>query len=1061
MPANRRTGRVRDRVDPSIYAVLAALALTPTTALAAGPRDYEGPTELGPSGGAEAPTAEGPTDGEAAPPADEPAAPQAEAPPKAAATPRAEAEEEACDDGFCVEDLTEDPEALARELEVPKVEVKGPTGTVKGRVLDATSGAPLIGATVSVEGKEYATKSDFEGNFSLPLPPGTYQIKIWYDTYEGVSVSNVAVAQDDAVTLNRELTPIAGMAQTVVVEAEINRESSAGKLAERKKSTSARDIMSRDDISKSGGGATSAVAQRIVGITVVGGRFLFVRGLGHRYGNTLFDGARVPSPDPNLRTVPLDVFPSSSLGAINIQKTFTPDVPGDFAGGSTQLESREVPEEWSLQVKASIGANTATTGREGLVGDRFGGDRVAFGNMGRELPGLFNTPYPIDQGYQPPGSTTNVWKPADIERFGEAMPSTKTALRPYTGLPNLSAGATTGTTWKPWGTRLGFLAAAQYSSSQQTLREEIRIFRPYSESGGLTIGQDLPLDPIPQVDYKGQKTVLNNAWSGLTLFKWRFNDNHRVSLVGFYTRDADTEARQLDGISTGTNGQQPLRNTRLRYQMRSIALTRVGGQHEFPTAKKLRVDWFGSYAQARLADPLLREMLFLNQGGGDFLVERAESGKFQFFDLTDDTATGSLDFTVPFKQWGQLDSKVKFGGWVEGKRRSFATRSFDYELNDALLDLRPPGTGDIINPATIGGGPKEMSPTEPFYIEEITRPEDSYTGNQRLFAGYALLDLPLVRWLRVVGGARIEANTIRVRPYDRFGRPIQENKNANVVDNLVLPSASLIFPIAGPRLRGDMNVRVSGNKTVARPEFRELAPFLFTDFVGGFDVFGNPNLRTTGIWNADLRWEWFPSAGEVIAISAFYKYFDAPIERMIGSSTANVQSYRNALSAQNVGAELELRKNLEFLHKPLRDLSIGANFAYIFSRVKFPDQPDLSDPLAYLGAPRPLEGQSPFVVNTYLSYDREKSGTHARILYNTFGRRIAFVGGQGTPSIYELPVHSLDVTLQQRVYKGLKLNANAFNLLNWRRRFVQGEEQRVTYNTLRGITFILGIQYDL
>ncbi len=1041
-------------MDPSIYALFAVFALTlPTAASAAGgPRDYQGPLDLGPAEGEPAPEAPAPEAPAPEAPAETPPAP---APAPAPAKPAAPAEE-ACDDGFCVEDLTEDPEALKRETEVAKVEVKGPTGTIKGRLLDSTNATPLIGATITVEGTEYIAKSDFDGNYELQLPPGTYTVKIWYDTYEGVTVSNVAVAQDDSQTLNRELKPIAGMAQTVVVQAEINKESSAGKLAERKKSTAARDIMSRADFAKSGGGATSAVAQRIVGITVVGGRFLFIRGLGHRYGNTLFDGARVPSPDPNLRTVPLDIFPSTALGAINIQKTFTPDVPADFAGGSTQLESRETPEAWTLQLRAFVGANTATTGRDGVIGDRFAGDRFAFGNLGRQLGPSFDTKNPIDLNFQPPGSLDRAWTNADIEKFGESLPSTRTALHPHVGLPNFGAAATVGNTFKPWGTRLGFLAAAQYQSSQQTLRETIRV---YNAAGDPQPGTELPLNvERPRVDYQSLKTTYNTNWSGIGVFKWQLNDNHRLSAVGMYTRDADTEVRQLDGRSRPTANEQIVRNTRLRYQMRSIAFTRLGGRHELPGAKNLRVDWFGSFAQARLADPLLREMLFLDQGGGDYIVDQRESGKFQFFNLVDNTATGALDLTLPFKQWGQLDAKLKFGGWAEGKQRTFTTRSFDFQVAQGLQPQIPTGTGDILGEGTIGGGVNaDNGGTQPFYLQEITRANDSYTGHQRIFAGYALLDLPLVRWLRVVGGARFESSRIQVSPFDRFGRPIAAEDNANVVDNKVLPSASLIFPIAVKK--GDMNLRLGGAKTLARPEFRELAPFLFTDFVGGFDVFGNTKLRTTDIWNADLRLEWFPSASEVVAVSAFYKYFDSPIERVIGARATPLQGYFNAKSAQNIGAELEFRKSLEFLHKSIRDLSLGANFTYVYSRVQFAPY-EAGEPFSYSGPDRPLEGQSPYVVNTYLSYDREKSGTSARVLFNTYGKRIAFVGGQGLPNIYELPVHSLDLTLQQRVHKNLSLYANGFNLLNWRRRFVQGDEQAVTYNTLRGVTFVLGLTYE-
>ncbi len=1068
-----------DRQGSSSLALLAIFALAlPGTAMAGaepGGRGYEGPSQIGEETPPVAPSepgdgAEGDSPGAVEAPdgddgfavedesegaAEEPA--PAEPP---AAEEEEEEEEEECDDGFCIEDLTEDEEALAKELEVPKVAVKGPTGQVRGRILDSTDGTPLIGAKVTAVGTKYTTKSDFDGNYELLLPPGVYEVRVWYDAYEGVTVANVSVEADEQETINRELTPIPGMAQTVLVETEINQESAAGKLVERKRSTSARDIMSRDDIKKSGGGATTAVARRIVSATVIDGRYLFVRGLGHRYGNTLFDGARVPSPDPNRRSVPLDIFPSGALSAINVQKTATPDVPADFAGGSVQLESRQPPEEFSASISANLGLNTATLGRDGLSADRFAGDRFAFGNLGRGLPSAFDTSDRINLTEQRPGTLESVWSNADIERFGEAMPSTKTEVKPHVGMPNFGASASVGTTFKPWGTKLGFLAAAQYSNSQQTLRETVRIYGGAEGAEGTSNDRFIPLDlNTPRVDYRGLKTTYNTAWSALTLLKWRLSENHRIDLSGFYTRDADLQVRQLDGLARSTNQETPVRNVRHRYQMRSVAFTRLGGRHEFPSARGLKMDWFGSYAQASLDDPLLRDVLYRQEGDG-YRVDDTEAIRFQYFKLVDNSATGAVNFTAPFKQWGQLDSAFKFGGWVEGKRRNFATRSFEYAVQDDFRETRPGGTGNILTPESIGGGANMANGGDaPFFIREFTRAKDSYTASQGIYAGYAMIDLPLVRWMRVVGGARFEASDIKVRPYDRFGRPIEEEDNANVVDRDILPSAALIFPVGNDRT-GDMNVRLSGAKTLARPEFRELAPFVFTDFVGGFNVFGTPSLQSTKVWNADLRWEWFPSANEVVAVSAFYKYFDAPIERVIGNSSSPLQTYRNAKSAQNIGAELELRKNFEFVHRSLRDVSLGANFAYIHSRVEYPDELNM-DGFDFSGPARPMEGQSPFVINTYLAYDNEDLGTNVRLLYNTFGRRIAFVGGQGLPHIYELPVHSVDLTYLQRLHKGLGLSVGAYNLLNWRRRFVQGDEGAVTYNTLHGLTFTVGLRYDI
>ena len=1068
-----------DRKSPPLLAALATIGIGVSETQAAGPRDYDGPQGWSQDGPA---VIEAPPAAPTTPPAETPTAPPAEgdfpvedtsapaptetpaAPPPAAPPPE---EDSGCADGdFCVEDLTTDEEALKKEI-APKAAPKlaGPAGTVSGRVLDATSGSPLIGVNVIVVGTEYKTKTDIDGNYTLAVPPGNYQVRIWYDAYEGMTISGVVVEKDRAATVNREIKPIAGMTQTVAVTAEINKESSAGKLVERKKSVAARDMMSRDDIRKSGGGATSAVARRIVGSTIVGGRFLFVRGLGHRYGNTLLDGARLPSPDPNLRSVPLDIFPSGALSAINIQKTATPDVPADFAGASVQLESREIPDKFTWSLQGLFGMNTATTFRDRAQGDRFLGDGAAFGNLSRGLPDSFDTKRPIDGADQAPGTFDATWNNQQIERFGETMTSTRTQVTNTTNaLPNMSLQGAIGNTWKPWGTELGVFAGLAYVNQRQTLREHIGVFRgqclvevgdnePCPEGQGV-----VRRDELARVDYEGLKTTDNVQMSGLGAVKWKLNKTNRLAFTSFYTRDADRESRILDGKSRPTANENIVRNTRLRYIMRSVLFTRLGGKHEIPAAKGFTIEWFGSYAQARLDDPLLREMLFRETPGG-YVVDPAESGKFQFFKLVDHTGSGGLDFTMPFKQWGGLDSRFKFGGWAEGKRRTFSTRAFDYEVLDANLYPPPGGSGNIIRPDTVGGGlrpPGSDPETQPFFLREFTRAEDSYNGKQRVFAGYGMLDLPLVRWFKVVGGARFEANDINVSPYDRFGRPIPQldTKIANLKDRVVLPSASLIFSPTG-----NMNIRLVGAETVARPEFRELAPFLFTDFVGGYDVQGNTKLRSTRIWNADLRWEWFPSANEVVAVSVFYKHFIAPIERVVGNRATPFQTFLNAEAANNIGAEAEVRKNLEFMAKAMRDVSIGANFAYIYSRVRLPEY-DPSNPLdASTSRVRPMEGQSPWVVNAFLGYDNERSGTNVRLLYNAFGKRIAFVGIMPLPDIYELPVHTMDFTLLQRLHKGLALNVSVFNMLNWKQRFAQGTEGHYTYSTRRGTSFVIGINY--
>ncbi len=975
-------------------------------------------------------------------------------------------EGEDCDDGFCFEDLSDDEEALAAEAEVEVKKIKGPSGTIKGVLKDSTSGSGLIGATVKIPKTKYRAETNINGEYTLVAPPGTYTVEIVADGYKPTTLDNVKIEQDKETKLNDELQPFGAL--TVVVEGEINTESAAGKLVERKKAATAKDVMSREDISKSGGGSTSSVARRIVGSTVVGGRYLFIRGLGHRYGNTLFDGARVPSPDPNIRTVPLDIFPTSALGAINIQKTAMPDMPADFTGGSTQLETRNTPDDLTWELGADIGFNTESTFREGLQGDSFVGDNVAFGNIGRRLGPEYNTAQKIDIAEQD-DDLQSIYTNEQIRDFGRNLPSTNTAVSPFIAPPNWGAKGLIGDTVHPWGTDLGFLATLSYSNSVQSLRpDQIEVWA--ADCMGMSpppgSGACRPALTASTKYYNNLETTKNVKWSGLFLMKWRLSDNHRLSLSTMYTRDADDEARRLgnyQGESEVRNlGTQPVTNTRLRYQMRSILFTHLGGTHEFPTAKDFSIDWFGSFAQARQDDPLLREMLFFrpdSSGVADddrtsrpeaHRIEPNDSSRFQWMNMLDNTGTGAVNFALPFQQWSKLDARFKFGGWAEGKARRFTSRTFRWRTPTGV---QPPlGTGNLFNDETIGG---PSDPDTIFYLRETTRDFDSYNARQRLFAGYAMLELPFTRWFKIAGGVRFEGSDIQLDEYSPFTNQVTQTEVARVIDNDPLPSVALIFPV-----RGDMNIRLAGYETVARPEFRELAPFIFTDFVGGVDVQGDPNLISTKIWNADLRWEWFPSANEVVAVSGFFKYFEDPIEAFIQNGATLRQSYQNARGALNGGAELELRKNLEFIAKPLRDLSIGANFAYIYSRVQI--RFDVSDTLANSNANRPLQGQSPYIFNAYIGYDNEKSGTSLRALFNTFGRRIYSVGAGGLDDIYLLPIHTLDFVAEQRLYKGLYLDLKALNLLNWKEERVQWhrtEDEKVLYRARRGLNFVLGLSY--
>ncbi|TPV94651.1 MAG: TonB-dependent receptor [Myxococcales bacterium FL481] len=983
---------------------------------------------------------------------------------------------------FEIEDLSDDEELLDAVLKEDEVQATGKVSTLSGTVTN-TRGELVIGANVEVTvgGQTYVGKTGADGAYSLAVPPGLHTVTVRQDGHQAKAYSEVNAPVNETVTLDAELVPT-GQDMVVEVSAERNKEVAGADLEERQSSVATRDIIGRAEMSRSGGGSAARVASRVVGATVVDGRYVFVRGLGHRYGNLLLDGARVPSPEPELRTVPLDMFPSGALSAMDVQKTARPGTPPDFAGGSTQLATRDIPSDLVASFGISTEFNTETS-LQPMVTNRgyASSDLFGFGNAPRATPDWFPDDSPVGRNVPDPDNPRlDLWSPEEVEEQGEAM-LTETEILEHRRAPmNVSGKFSLGNGWTVGERgRLGVLVAGGYKNKHQTTEETVRQF------GG---SQDGTLDEdSPQVDYAGERTVYNVAWNSIGLLRWEINPDHKLRLLALYSRDADDETRDQIGIAPGVAGPDTLKTTRLRYVMRSVALAQLGAEHRLPRASNLTIDYFGAVAQARRDDPAIRSMQFRQSPQtGEFRLDDSSGPSSMsqvYLDLVDNSANGALNIALPFHGVRGLDSKIQIGGWLETRRREFYARRYTFQIVSGTNASIPSGVGNILNDDTIGGG--GIGDLQPLVLNEVTRPSDSYRASQDVYAGHAGLELPLARWFAISGGARIESSDMEVEPFDTYGRPTTL-ESARLLDLDILPSASILISPARPVEGRTLNVRLSGAKTLARPEFRELAPFSFTDFVGGRNIAGNPNVISSDIWNADARIEWFPGSGEVLAASVFYKQFIDPIERVAPPAMI---SFANADSAVNVGGELELRKDLGFMapkessaRKVFKRLTVGANFAYTYSQVRLRPPCDLAvgggaktDDCADVvdkstSRERPLQGQSPYVANAFVDYDDSDSGFGLRVLYNTFGRRIDTVGALGLPDIYEEPRHTLDVVLSQRllqVYTAefvpprhvVSVQLGASNLLNAQVLHTQGDTKATTYAYYPGLGFSLGIDW--
>ncbi|PRP98822.1 TonB-dependent receptor [Enhygromyxa salina] len=986
------------------------------------------------------------------------------------------------DSGFSFEDISEDQEALDAELKSGEVQAKGTVGTVSGVVRNAKR-EPLAGVYVRAQGTKYVARTGVDGAYTLQLPPGQYTLLVELDLYQSRELAAVDVVGGEVATQDAELVPMVGVLETFEVSDDLNLEAEGALQESRKQKTSVNDGIDATEMSKSGGGKASSVAVRIVGATIVDGRYLFVRGLGHRYGNTLLDGARVPSPEPEIRTVPLDVIPSGALSAIDVQKTFTPEVPGDFTGGSTQFVTRDAPDDPMITIGVTGGVNTNTSFAPMVThAGHAGYDLFALGNLPRARPDSFPSDERVGRG----GTNRDA---AQVEADGKALDTRTRVMRGANAPANFGFKLSAGDSWNfsDTGGKFGILFAGGYKNEHQTNRELVRLF-------GLRDG--VPDITSPRVDLDSLKTVYTTSYSGLLKLQLDANPNNRWALTGFYSREGQDETRDMYGEVRDVSPGEYLNYTRLRYVMRSIASVQLTGKHKIPRAANLEIDYFGSFAQARRDDPALREMLFRDdENVGDFVIDNGAgpTGSQLFLGLVDNNENAGLDLSLPFRQWKGLDAKFKLGAWVDAKQRSFSAPRYDFAYASGVPI--PAGRDNPVNDETIGGGVSVGNGgTRPFILWDRTRAQDGYEAWSRNLAGYVSLDLPFVDWFKISGGARLESNVINVTPVDPFAAPDDKAfESSRLVDLDVLPAASMIFSPRLPEGGGDFNIRLTGTKTLARPEFRELAPFSFRDYVGGFNKQGFPGLTSTDVWNADLRFEWFPRRAEVVAISGFFKHFQDPIEEVIGAGSNPAASFANVDSAINGGVELEFRKALDFLapkpavkaRKILRDLSIGANFAYIYSQVQLGPPCHLPGEMAMLDGSipvegcrveyqvstsreRPLQGQAPWIANAFLDYDNAEFGTNLRLMYNAVGPYIAQVSGLGLPDIYQEPVHLLDFTASQRLLafkrndwgdlrNQLLLSLEVENMLNTRLYRTQGDQ--LVYSTRDGISFTVGLTW--
>ncbi|MCE5270256.1 TonB-dependent receptor [bacterium] len=929
------------------------------------------------------------------------------------------------------------------------------TVKVRGTVMDVESGKPVVAASVYLKGTRWGGLTNTRGEFSFTvLEPGSYTLTVTLVGYSQLE-QPLTVAAGRESTVELKLQPEVIQMEGFVVEGVAEAEKQEDQiLAQRRSAVAIQDGIGSETISRTGSSNAADAVSKMTGASVVDGKYVYVRGLGERYSTTQLNGSELPSPDPYRRAVQMDLFPSNLLDRIVTVKTFTPDRPGNFSGGSVDIWTKRFPQEFTFNYSASSSYNPQVTGKSGFLTYKGGKtDWLGIDDGSRALPAAFSDPT-----FKMPDIGSTYSDQAKAHELDALTRSFSPIMAPTTGTGpmNYNWSMSSGDKVMLGGRELGLLGTLTYSRSA-SFYDKGQVGR-WQLTGNVDQTDDLNNDYLLQ-DTRASDKVL---WGGLANLSYKLDENNVIGFNLMYNHSGESIARyQYGSLPRDLTGDAVYETRSLGYTERSLNSMQLRGEHDFEPLHNLHFEWTAARNTTYQQEPDLRfftDNYTMRERSG--VVDTVYSIRKSIYpyptryyrDLNEDNNNLDLQFSLPFKQWEGLASRFKFGGAWNTTDRDFRERRFEYAQTsyaqydgDPLSFYQPQYLGivDSVNGRYRFGQ----------YIQDASEDRGNYDGKQDIYAGFAMVELPLSKRWQLIGGARMEATRMDVISHD------STLARGRIDKDDLLPSINMIY-----LLRDDVNFRAAYGRTLARPNFREMAPYASFDFVGDVFFIGNQNLERTLIDNYDLRWEWFYGSGEVLAVSGFYKDFSNPIERVIKTINGEVQ-YQNVDRARVYGLELEGRLRLMRLNELLGRYSVGANLTFTHSAVNIaPDELEVIRSLnPYASGKRQLQGQPPYVLNLDLSYDNPERGSLASLTYNVIGERMSEVSLGGTPNVFEQPASMLDFTLTQKVWHGYSLKFGAHNLLDSRIRKVQHFKSKdyVEQEYRLGRVFSLGVNYSL
>ncbi|MDT8394519.1 MAG: TonB-dependent receptor [Bacteroidales bacterium] len=940
-------------------------------------------------------------------------------------------------------------------------------GFIRGSVFDAVNGETLPGVSIYVEGTTSGTTTDLDGKFNLSIAAGTYDLNISYISYESLVIKDVEVKPESVQLLDDiALKEVSFELAEVVVTAKAVRNTETALFTIKKKSANLLDGISAGNLRKIGDSDAASSMKRVTGVSVDGGKYVYVRGLGDRYTKTILNGVDIPGLDPDRNTIQMDIFPTNIIDNIIVHKSFTADLPADFTGGVIDITTKDFPEEKTSKVSLGMGYNPAMHFNNDYLTYNGGKtDWLGFDDGTRKIPATSNIPLFSEVVGNPNGEKASRYKEI-LNSFNPSMAAIK-----QQSYMDFDFGFSIGDQLPKDKVTLGYNFAFSYKNNTEYYKD--------AEFGRYGLPGDPGIYEMNVREFQlGDYAVNDVLLSGLAGFALK-TMNSKYSLSVLHLQNGESKAGIFDYKNSDQGAVFYGIQHNLEYSQRSLSNLIMNGSHSFP-ARRWDFEWKVSPTYSRIEDPDIRFTRYEDRDGSYSIGTEVGFPERIWRKLEEVNIGTVLHTTKKFDLMGD-DARLKFGGAYTYKERDYAIRNFALNIRNLTLTGNPDELFYTENLWPVGGNPGKGTTYEaPF----IPNNPNQFNSTVSTAAAYVSTELSFFTKLKATLGVRLENYIQRYTGQDQLGKNVLDNEI--VLDQMNLfPAVNLIYSLTNVQ-----NLRASYSQTIARPSFKEMSyaeiydPITGRTFIGGLfrdanDIAGveywNGDLSSTGIHNFDLRWELYAAGGQMFSLSGFYKKFDDPIEMVQFATLTGAFQPRNVGDGEVIGGEAEFRFNLETITPALNGFNVLFNFTYAESRIKlsnteYESRVENARAGQTIDEYREMSGQAPYIVNSGIAYNGGENGFwenfEAGIYYNVQGPTLLYAGIVDRPDIYSKPFHSLNFNSNKkfgtdsRMQVGLKVE----NILNQNEESVfQSFEAADRYFTRLnpGIHFKLSFSYSI